>query len=59
MLCLGPKSYLHYTFYKQTNTHRHISGQDEGSWCVFNFEDYFLVHIYVCLETNVGKEQAI
>ncbi len=54
VLCLGSKSYLHYTFYKQTNKRRHISGEDEGSWCVFIFEDYFLA--YICLEINVGKK---
>lgn len=55
VLCLGSKSYLHYTFYKQTNKWRHISGEDEGSWCVFIFEDYFLA-FSICLETNVGKK---
>lgn len=47
VFCLGSKSYLHYTFYKQTNKRRHISGEDEGSRCVFIFEDYLLVYIWL------------
>lgn len=53
VLCLGSQSYLHYMFYKQTNILRHISGEDEGSLCVFIFVDYFVV--YVRLETHVRK----
>lgn len=37
VLCLGSKPYLHYTFHKQTNEQRHISGEDEGRWGVLFF----------------------
>lgn len=46
VLCLRSRSYLHYTFYKHTKKRRHISGEDEGSWCVFIFEDHFLAYTY-------------